>query len=177
MTERLDLDLGRPAAEWAVIEDDKRGLLVVRYRKWPGSAAVAAAQRDTDPAGNGAPANRESGMPGGPHARKHGAAEEEDDYPHVVLRLGEDWRIVGCREDLQWIAQRRVGSGWRTSGYCHTTAGVQAVLRRNGLDPGYVDGFPEIYPEGGRTPPSVHQIPPLQTVESERDRRDMAEAG
>ena len=33
--------------------------------------------------------------------------ERDDDYLRVVARLGARWRVVVCKDRLQWIVQRR----------------------------------------------------------------------
>jgi hypothetical protein len=35
------------------------------------------------------------------------ASETADDYDRIVARIGSDWRIIECRDRLQWILQRR----------------------------------------------------------------------
>jgi hypothetical protein len=35
--------------------------------------------------------------------------EEADDYRRVVVVLNSDWRIIECRDGIQWILQRRSG--------------------------------------------------------------------
>lgn len=151
-TPRSSLDIEK-AAPWTVIEDDKRGLLVVRYREWPGSAAVASPGLETDPPGTGVPPGPNTAQEKRPLQQKeHSAGRRETDaaYPHVVLCIGDDWRIIGCREDIQWIVQSRSGMGWRTHGYSHTRGGVRAMLSRNGLNPAAADSLPTSYPEGRR---------------------------
>src|SRR5262245_52481702 len=56
-----------------------------------------------------------------PHVSVALAAEESNTYPRVVARLNANWRVIACRDDLQWILQRRRGqkrgsprwTGWR----------------------------------------------------------------
>jgi hypothetical protein len=35
--------------------------------------------------------------------------EEADSYPAVVARLNERWRVIECRDGMQWILQQRKG--------------------------------------------------------------------
>lgn len=58
--------------------------------------------------------------------------ETADDYPGFVAQLNPDWRVVECRDRLQWILQRR-GSpkkprrdDWRARSYCQTS---EALIR------------------------------------------------
>lgn len=44
--------------------------------------------------------------------------EEADNYPAVVARLNDRWRVIECRDRMQWILQMRKGqrdgqSVWR----------------------------------------------------------------
>ncbi len=36
-------------------------------------------------------------------------AEESDAYSDVIATLGPRWRVIACREGLQWILQRHQG--------------------------------------------------------------------
>jgi hypothetical protein len=58
--------------------------------------------------------------------------ETADDYHGFVAQLNPNWRVVECRDRIQWILQRR-GSpktsrrdDWRGRSYCRTR---QALLR------------------------------------------------
>lgn len=48
----------------------------------------------------------------------------------VVVRLSEGWRVIRCKDDLQWILQRRKKGGaerpWRAVGFYLTR---DALLR------------------------------------------------
>ena len=55
--------------------------------------------------------------------RKHQPGETADDYPRVVARLSDGWRVIRCAGDIQWILQRRDAGrsravGWRGVAYC-----------------------------------------------------------
>lgn len=63
--------------------------------------------------------------------RRKGHREEADDYPALVAELNNDWRIIECRDGIQWILQRLAGMRhgqprWEGKGYCRTR---QALLR------------------------------------------------
>ncbi|WP_338827170.1 hypothetical protein [Bradyrhizobium sp. 27S5] len=59
-------------------------------------------------------------------------AETADDYCGFVVRLNADWRIVECRDRIQWILQRRGSpkksrrNDWRGRSYCRTS---EALIR------------------------------------------------
>lgn len=55
-TPRSSIDI-EPRAERTIIDDDRRGLLVARYRKWPGSAAIAPVSPETASAPTTLPAD------------------------------------------------------------------------------------------------------------------------
>ena len=35
--------------------------------------------------------------------------EEAEDYPAVVAVIGCGWRVIECRDGIQWILQRQTG--------------------------------------------------------------------
>jgi hypothetical protein len=47
--------------------------------------------------------------------------EETDDYPTVAV-LNATWRVIACRQSIQWILQRRRGgpNHWRGQYFCRT---------------------------------------------------------
>lgn len=55
--------------------------------------------------------------------------ESADDFRGEVCRAGA-WRIIRCRDELQWIIQHRVGDlarpgvRWRSVGYCATKSAL-----------------------------------------------------
>lgn len=38
-------------------------------------------------------------------------------YGRVVTHLNEEWRVIECRDGIQWIVQRWVGNRWRNETY------------------------------------------------------------
>ncbi len=59
--------------------------------------------------------------------------ESDDNYARVVARLDDGWRVIVCRDDLQWILQRRDGEragGARWAGvvYCPDPRSALASL-------------------------------------------------
>lgn len=60
--------------------------------------------------------------------------EGSDDYDNVVARLGAQWRVIVCKDDLQWIMQERIGAQWRSKHYLTSREGV---LRRAQGKPGW----------------------------------------
>lgn len=64
-------------------------------------------------------------------------SETADNYPHTLAMSGR-WRIVRCKDDLQYIVQRReaTGSGkwpWRAVAYVCDLAALPGVLQRRSL--------------------------------------------
>ncbi|MGR3545525.1 MAG: hypothetical protein ACU0DX_00230 [Roseovarius sp.] len=54
--------------------------------------------------------------------------KESDDYYHTVIFQIDDWRVIVCRDGIQWIIQRRRRAGrrrveWKGRSY-HTTRDV-----------------------------------------------------
>ncbi len=57
--------------------------------------------------------------------------EAADDYPNIVARLSERWRVIVCAGGIQGILQKRdsgnaPSTGWRGVSYCVTR---EALLR------------------------------------------------
>jgi hypothetical protein len=57
--------------------------------------------------------------------------ESDDGYTGVVARLNARWRVITCRDGIQWILQyllrvteRATGSDWRGRSYCRTRDGL-----------------------------------------------------
>lgn len=61
-------------------------------------------------------------------SRRH--HETADEYQAVLAHLKPCWRVICCRDHLQWVIQRRKNSGgewpWRAQAYCRTR---KALLR------------------------------------------------
>jgi len=59
-------------------------------------------------------------------------AESDDSYPHMVAVLNRVWRVIVCRDGIQWILQRRNRAEtvarhvWRGRSYCRTK---EALIR------------------------------------------------
>ena len=59
-------------------------------------------------------------------------AESDDSYPHIVAVLNRGWRVIVCRDGIQWILQRRNRAEtvarhvWRGRSYCRTK---EALIR------------------------------------------------
>jgi hypothetical protein len=67
----------------------------------------------------------------------HGLSESDNAYP--ALTLNARWRIIACRDDVQWIVQFRnrrhdaetvSNSDWRGRSYCRTRDGLIASCDR-----------------------------------------------
>ncbi len=57
--------------------------------------------------------------------------ESDDNYARVAARLDDRWRVIVCRDDLQWILQRpdgerAGGARWTGVSYCLSR---EALLR------------------------------------------------
>lgn len=57
--------------------------------------------------------------------------ESTDDYPQIVARLSDKWRVILCTAGVQWILQRRDGeraggARWAGVGYCPDPRGATA---------------------------------------------------
>jgi hypothetical protein len=61
-------------------------------------------------------------------ARHICVAEEGDFYPSLA-RLNKNWRVITCRNHIQWILQVRRGSAWRNRFFFRTRAGLIQFAR------------------------------------------------
>ena len=70
--------------------------------------------------------------------------ESEDNYQAVVF-TESDWRVIKCRDALQWILQRRQKThrrdAWRSISYCQTR---KALTRLYHAKTGDVHGMIEL---------------------------------
>jgi hypothetical protein len=61
--------------------------------------------------------------------------ESADDYVGLVVRLNPNWRIIECRDRIQWILQRRGSpkmsrrNDWRGRSYCRTSEALRRCTR------------------------------------------------
>lgn len=76
--------------------------------------------------------------------------ERDDAYRNVVVRLNEHWRIIECRDGIQWILQRSDGerrgqTRWSGRSYCRTR---NALIRASRDLAGEIDGSAMAIVEG-----------------------------
>lgn len=78
------------------------------------------------------------------------------------------WRVIGCRDDMQWILQRASkgasGISWKGLSFCRTKSALRRCIRQKvGEIPAFaadaLDTLPERYPEGRR--PANSNTPPV----------------
>jgi hypothetical protein len=61
--------------------------------------------------------------------------ESADNYRRVVARLNGKWRVIACRDGIQWILQRRhgperpAGARWEGRSYCRTSEALRRCAR------------------------------------------------
>lgn len=68
------------------------------------------------------------------YVSKKAIREEADSYPAVVFKIGPNWRLIVCKDAIQWIIQNRSGSDngeprWRGQKYSRTKVGLLRSLR------------------------------------------------
>lgn len=102
-----------------------------------------------------------AGMPGNAKAAGSTAIAHEtsDDYGRVVTVLAPGWRVVVCKDEVQWIIQRRKKGGarrpWRGVAYCRTRKALTRLCAAScsPLDPSAkaaLDALPEVFGRAGR---------------------------
>jgi hypothetical protein len=66
--------------------------------------------------------------------------EGSEDYPGIVCALNARWRVITCRDDMQWIVQRRHDrkgvERWDSESFCVTRDGLLRCIRERA---GYCD--------------------------------------
>ena len=59
--------------------------------------------------------------------------ESAGDYGAIVCQLNDQWRVIECRNGIQWILQRRAnkagGDAWYGRSYCCTKKALIRVCR------------------------------------------------
>lgn len=50
--------------------------------------------------------------------------EQADDYARVVVRIGDEHRVIVCKAGIQWIVQRMAGGRWRGERYHRSREGL-----------------------------------------------------
>ncbi len=72
--------------------------------------------------------------------------ERDDDYDRVVTKINDRWRVIICRDGIQWILQKRDGQRngkprWAGASYSTTRyALIRETFRKSGnLQPGALD--------------------------------------
>ena len=82
--------------------------------------------------------------------------ESSDSYSRVLLQVSDDWRIIECRNRIQWILQRSErrsrGVEWRGRGYFRTKKALIRVCGTSilGIDTGtwdFLERLPDRFPE------------------------------
>jgi hypothetical protein len=94
-----------------------------------------------------------------PHVSVALGAEESDTYPRLVARLNPKWRVICCRDAIQWILQSRCGQRdglprWRSRYFFRTRQGLVSGSREYA---GEISGhalvvllrLPDRFPENG----------------------------
>jgi hypothetical protein len=64
--------------------------------------------------------------------------ESYDDYPRIVARLNDRWRVIECRDRVQWILQKHTGEDrWTGRSYCRTSEALRrcCLEERIEIDP------------------------------------------
>jgi hypothetical protein len=69
--------------------------------------------------------------------------ESAEDYSRIVAVLNGKWRVIECRDRIQWILQSRdtlkalSSAVWRGRSYCRTSAALNRLFRRQAgaIDP------------------------------------------
>jgi hypothetical protein len=107
---------------------------------------------------------RSAPEPGTKPARpNHSRNESDEGYQPVVVQLAPRWRVIVCRDGLQWILQQRLSAtetptraDWRGRRYVRTRDGLIAACGRalsdiDGAALALINSLPD-HIEGGARP-------------------------
>jgi hypothetical protein len=85
--------------------------------------------------------------------------EESQSYRTIVATLNADWRVIECRDGIQWILQRRAGNRhgeprWEGRSYCWNKKNLLGRVRAlvgesDAIELAILDMLPE-WMEGGQ---------------------------
>ena len=71
--------------------------------------------------------------------------EQSQNYPFVITYFSNRYRLIECRDRIQWILQRRDKNfpRWRGIYYFLTTQSMSRIFRQFDLDDGVIGQLPE----------------------------------
>ena len=72
-------------------------------------------------------------------------SEQQQDYPYVVVNIRTHFRLIECRDNIQWILQRRDKSKerWRGISYFMFKKSMVRVFHENRLDTDLLKTLPK----------------------------------
>ena len=68
--------------------------------------------------------------------------ESDDPYP-VVVQLDAKTRVIDCKDNIQWILQRRRGVQWHGVAYCRTRDALAREAKRLGYVSEALNALPQ----------------------------------
>ena len=71
--------------------------------------------------------------------------EQQQDYPYVVVNIRTHFRLIECRDHIQWILQRRDKNKerWRAISYFMFKKSMIRVFHEHGLETDLLKTLPE----------------------------------
>jgi hypothetical protein len=79
--------------------------------------------------------------------RRGGSTESSDQYSRIVVALDPKTRVIECRDGIQWIVQRKTGSGcdpWRGVSFCRTKEALVRLVGSHAALRALPDRFPGV---------------------------------
>ena len=72
-------------------------------------------------------------------------SEQQQDYPYVVVNIRTHFRLIECRDHIQWILQRRDKNKerWRAISYFMFKKSMVRVFHEHGLETDLLETLPE----------------------------------
>lgn len=75
--------------------------------------------------------------------------ETSDEYSDVIANLTDTIRVITCKDDLQWILQKRMGGSakrpWRGKSFCTTRQALIRCSAALGAPTGALEVLPEVF--------------------------------
>jgi|GEM_PF-2522194 len=55
--------------------------------------------------------------------------EKDENYDDVVVMLNDHWRVIRCKDRIQWIVQKASPSEWKSKSFTRFREGLYSAVR------------------------------------------------
>jgi hypothetical protein len=70
--------------------------------------------------------------PQGSRPRTGSHRESDNHYRAIVAHLNADWRVIECKDGMQWILQHRYGDQWKGKSFCRSRDALIRIILEKG---------------------------------------------